>query len=179
MFEQLGKALGIEESGYEIGIRVIRMYGSKTVAEVLQLIVGKLLPNLPRENADDLLQRLDMMATREKAFEILRTLPPLNEQERDIADELSLIPIRLRETLLEAAKHLPHDHGGRPSKLPSPDECQRIRDEIASLRAHGVRIGDAQKRVAKREGLKASMVRRIWQEVMRSKESGENRTIIN
>lgn len=173
LFAVLGKALEIEGSGYEIGLKLIREHGNKTVLEVLQILTQKLVPDIASAMSPEQVQQLlQLMDTPENAFECLLTLeeptPDLLDQ---ISKNVSAFPVGMREVLLPVAKRLPHDPGGRPPMLPSPEERQRIRDEIAKLRAHGVRIGDAQERVAQRTGLKKSMIRRIWQEIMQGEAS--------
>lgn len=68
----------------------------------------------------------------------------------------------LRKILSEGAKRLPHARGGRP-KLLSPSQEAQACAEIGELLGRGVRLPDAQERVAQRFKVRPRTIQRAWQ----------------
>jgi hypothetical protein len=95
---------------------------------------------------------------------LLRLPEPQSEQLEALLDQLSSSLPNLRRLLLPFAKRLPFPAGGRPKKLASPGERQKIRDEIGLLMAKGLTTENAQGQLAQREGVSRRTIQRIWQE---------------
>ncbi len=107
---------------------------------------------------------------------------PTPEQLSATVDAIRLLPYTLREALpkagKEAAKKIPHRPGGRPRGLKEHEYLQVCKD-IGSLLAEGVRLKDAQKRVAQRKGVSLRTVQRVWQrraEIAKEDPTNESRS---
>jgi hypothetical protein len=68
----------------------------------------------------------------------------------------------LRELLITHGKKLPHDRGGAPRKLGTPQEQEKIREEVKTLRGPGTKLTDIYARIAQRHGVSASKIKQIW-----------------
>jgi hypothetical protein len=127
------------------------------------------------ERADEF---FEAMSTKEKLACLLRDAPEpdpevLESSLKALKSELT----KFREILLPMAKRLPHDPGGRPRLFSDSAERANIRKEIWALRSTGVRLRDAQERIAAREGTSLTTIQRIWREggekrIRKSKKQG-------
>jgi hypothetical protein len=172
---EIGHALDREPITVEEGVGFLHAHGNKTVSELLLAVVRKLAPDISREGTltvDDIGKILPFFANRDAAEKLLLELPdPDAIQLETLEYELpSLLP-RLRSVLQPFVKRLPPPEVGRPKKLKSPADRQRIRDEIGLLLAKGVGLKVAQTRIAQREDVSLSTIQRIWREV-KSREVG-------
>ena len=68
----------------------------------------------------------------------------------------------LRDAFITQGKKLPHARGGAPRKLGTPQEQEKIREEIKSLREPGIKLGDIYARIAQRYGVSPSKIKQIW-----------------
>lgn len=124
------------------------------------------------ESFEERLKALKRVRTREALEAML-----LKEQEPDSfaldaqVEAIRLLPYTIRkrmpETMREFAQTLPHDPGGRPRSL-NDKESKYVCEEIGKLIAMGVRLRDAQNRLALRmsgkNGKDVSMrtIQRVW-----------------
>jgi hypothetical protein len=68
----------------------------------------------------------------------------------------------LRQHLIGSAKVGPrHKRGGRPKEIDDPEEREKIREEIKSLRDPGVTLSSLDKRLARRYGVSPTAIKRI------------------
>ena len=74
---------------------------------------------------------------------------------------LRTLPHILRKDLQTAAHNLPPSPGGRPREL-TPSECREICSEIGRLYGQGVKIREAQKRMAQRYNKGLRTIQRAW-----------------
>jgi hypothetical protein len=73
------------------------------------------------------------------------------------------VPTLLRNQLQGVAKRLPPSPGGRPRGL-SPEKSRDVCLQVGMLLGQGVRLPDAQKRMAKRYGVSMRTIQRAWRE---------------
>lgn len=100
----------------------------------------------------------------ELAAFLLTTGPDLGPV--DLETVLALIrtmPYLLRSQLQGVAKRLPPSPGGRPRGL-SSEESRAVCQQIGTLFGQGVRLPDAQKRMARRHGVSLRTIQRAWRE---------------
>jgi hypothetical protein len=71
------------------------------------------------------------------------------------------VPTRVRRSLIEIAKRIPPSHGGKAPAL-GLIETWRVRSEVRKLHESGVPKDKAYSQVAKRTGVSAHTVRRIY-----------------
>ncbi len=93
-------------------------------------------------------------------------LPEPSREELDQVLDLfrNVLPM-VRRHLYDATKLGPHQRkGGRPKKLDDPKLREKIREEIKSLLGPGRRLQVIYERLAKRYGVSASTIKRIWLE---------------
>ena len=79
-----------------------------------------------------------------------------------VVESIRLFPYTLRSAAKEAAKKLPHQPGGRPKAL-EVDDYPKVCKVIGNLLAEGVKLRDAQQRVALREDVSLRTIQRAWQ----------------
>ena len=123
--------------------------------------------NLVRKELEKAAQTLRMAKTRQGLEAHLAKDPePSPEQLEATLRGIRLLPYQIRKILPQAAmeltKKLPHDPGGRPSAINS-DETPRICEEIGKLLGQGLKLIDAQRRVAQRQGVRVRTIQRAWQ----------------
>lgn len=124
-------------------------------------------PGIFKEIAKQMHLRPEEVATGEKAFRDAH-ISSLEEYPEPTPEKLSeaLIAIRtrgpsLRKVLLELAKQLPVERGGRPRLLKRNDERQ-VNAMISELLSRGVEKPDAIKRAAVKFGVRVWTARRAW-----------------
>jgi hypothetical protein len=80
----------------------------------------------------------------------------------------------LRRKLMHAVKtNIPHDLGGRSSRIGTPQEQQRRVQQVTTLIGKGMKITAALKRVAQKNGVSLSTMQRTWR--MRGGPNSEDR----
>ncbi len=100
----------------------------------------------------------------ELASFLLTTGPELQPVELETALALiRTVPYLLRSQFQSVAKRLPPSPGGRPRGL-SPEESRAVCQQIGTLFGQGVRLPDAQKRMARRHGVSLRTIQRAWRE---------------
>ena len=101
---------------------------------------------------------------------------PTSRELGAMVESIRLFPYTLRrvfpDAAKEAAKKLPHQPGGRPKAL-DVDDYPRVCKTIGKLLAEGVKLRDAQQRVALREDVSLRTIQRAWQK--RSEIASRNR----
>jgi hypothetical protein len=107
-------------------------------------------------------QALQQVASGEFAESLLSEPEPTPEQlDQFLAKIKDALP-NLRQHLLSSARCGPrHRRGGRPKEIGDPDERERIREAIKSLRDPGVRVQDLDKRFAAKYGVSPTAIKRI------------------
>jgi hypothetical protein len=120
------------------------------------------------QGLEERLNSLRSIRTREALLAKLLKEPEPEPFELDAQIEaIHLLPYTIRKVMPEAMhelKHrLPQDPGGRPRGL-NGDEPRQVCEEIGKLVARGVRVMDAQNRVAQGKGVSVRTVQRAWQE---------------
>lgn len=87
---------------------------------------------------------------------------PKAEELEELLGFLRTFPYQLRRTFPKALKELPHDPGGHPPSF-TASECREICSRIGALLAQGVRLKDAQSRLAQQKGVSLRTIQRVWQ----------------
>lgn len=117
----------------------------------------------------------DRIVSRSELEEMYSNQPELTQSE--LGHEIKQIKQltgELRRKLMHAVKNdIPHDPGGRTSVRGTPEEQQRRVQQVVSHIAKGMKITDALKRVARKEGISLSSMQRIWR--MRGGANSEDR----
>jgi hypothetical protein len=153
-----------EPCSYEEGVRFIHEYGNRTLFELLLLIIQRMLPVVGQEQTltpETLPLLLDAMNTREKAEELLASLPdPDPIKLKKMLEEVDLFLPSVRKVLVPFAKQLPPPPGGPPRKIP-PEEEPAVREEVARWFRDGYSIPKAKEKVARRRGTSVSTIQRI------------------
>lgn len=100
----------------------------------------------------------------ELAAFLLTTGPDLEPTELETVRALiRTLPYLLRGHLQGVAKRFPPSPGGRPPGL-SPEQSRAVCQQIGTLFGQGVRLPDAQKRMARRHGVSLRTIQRAWRE---------------
>jgi hypothetical protein len=123
-------------------------------------ILEPYLPDLSGVNIDEVFALID---TEKKLGRLLLKLPDLSPEELDrfLLFTKTRLPL-LREIMLPRVKALPHYPGGAPRKLSSPEEKQKIVEEIKNLRGPGTKLDVIYARIAQRHDVSASKIKQIW-----------------
>ncbi len=130
--------------------------------------------NFVLQNLQDKLRTLKPLRSREALMARLIKEPEPEPFELDAQVEMIyLLPYTIRKGMPEAMHEFtqvfPHDPGGRPRSL-SDKESRYVCEEIGKLIAMGVRLLDAQNRLARRmsqkqaKGVSLRTVQRAWQD---------------
>lgn len=124
-------------------------------------IAAGLFPaNVPTDSA---VPDLSSINTEEKLEAHLLSLPEPSPEALELALKVlaGALPY-LRELFITQGKKLPHARGGAPRKLDTPQEQEKIRQEIKDLRGPGTKLADIYARIAQRYGVSASKIKQIW-----------------
>jgi hypothetical protein len=125
-----------------------------------ELAVGLFPPNVITDSA---VPDFSSVNTEEKLEKLLLTAPEPSQEhlEMTLKAIVGALP-HLRSLLIAHGRELPHDRGGAPKKLGSPQEQEKIREEIKRLREPGIKLQVIFKRIADRNGVSASKIKQIW-----------------
>jgi hypothetical protein len=97
------------------------------------------------------------------AFLLPMESDPKPEELETVLTLIRTVPYLLRGHLQSAAKSLPPSPGGRRREL-SPEQSREICVQIGQLYGLGVRLPDAQKRMAQRYNVSLRTIQRAWQQ---------------
>jgi hypothetical protein len=129
-------------------------------AFVRELVLGVSPPNAAR-GSDSL--DFSPIDTEEKLEALLLSAPEPTPENLEVCLRVmdGALPL-LRNFLITQGKKLPHARGGAPRKLATPQEQEKIREEIKRLREPGIKLGDIYARIAQRYGVSPSKIKQIW-----------------
>jgi hypothetical protein len=158
----LAPVLGREGLTHTEGIQLL-CQADLPISFILQTNVGKaIFPEglVTAETSQNLLPSIDT----EEKFEafLLQQPEPSREKLRKILTMINGLLPRVRQLLAENVKQLPHDRGGRPEKISSTQEQQKIIEEIKKLREPGKLLKDIFVVVARRHGVSPSKIKQVW-----------------
>ncbi len=135
-------------------------------APFLHALARKIYPTKEPDsvNPEHFYEILGLIDTKEKMDSVLASLPEEGAPEiREFLEFLLKVYFpSQRAAAQELAKQLPHLPGGAPTKMPGPEVCWQICDEINAKHRQGVQLGIAQRQAAEKWNLKPRMIQRIW-----------------
>ena len=160
----MGHILGRKNLTYSDGVRMFLQYygpGKTPISAIWGSAAAEVLPTLAEK-----MFRYDFLIENDTEAKFEAAL--LKEDEPDPVElEVLLKEIgnslpRLGKTLTTRVKRFPHQRGGRPEKISSPEDQLRVIDEIKELRGPGSNLDDLFKRVGRRHGVSGAKIKQIW-----------------
>jgi hypothetical protein len=129
----------------------------------LEGLAGGLLPSSEATDSAVYLAVFSSINTEEKLEAFLLSAPEPAPEKLEMYLKLinHSLPY-LRHLFITYGKKLPHDRGGAPRKLGTPEEQKKIREEIKALRGPGTTLTDIFARIAQRHGVSASKIKQVW-----------------
>lgn len=114
---------------------------------------------------DRIEQEFGRLESGEYAAWLLSQPEPTPDQLSEIIELCKSALPNLRRRFQRSAKLGPrHRRGGRPVELPDPELRKSIRETIKRLREPGTSLESLYKRLARKYGVSASTIKRIWAE---------------
>lgn len=175
VWADLAPLLGRESLTHSEGIRLFGQSGLP-VSLILQSAVWKAVSPEVVVTPKFVQQQLTSIGTEEKFEAFLLQLPePTYETLQKVLTFIKAIVPGVRERLTENAKQLPHDPGGRPKKITSTEERQKVREEVIKLREPGKKLNDIFSVVARRHNVSPSKIKKVWYGYSESKSQAQER----
>ena len=175
----LAAILGREGLTHTEGMQLVRQvfgHGGSSISFILQTTAANAIFPEGLVTAEKFHKLLPSIDTEEKFEAFLSEAPePPREQLQSMLMMMNTALPRLRELLTENVKQLPHDRGGRPKKISSTLEQQKIIEEIKKLREPGKHLKDIFVEVARRHGVSQSKIKQVWYEHSESNSKEQKR----
>ena len=167
--------LGRESLTHTEGMQLLRHSGLP-IPFILQTDAVKAISPEGLPTAETVQKQLPLNDTEEK-FEasLLQEPEPSPTELQNILTMINGLVPRVRQLLTDRAKQLPHDRGGRPEKISSAQEQQKIIEEIKKLREPGKKLKDIIAVVAQRYDVSPSKIKQVWYEHSESNSKDEKR----
>ncbi len=165
----LARVFGRDSLSYSEMVELARHYFGPSGFSLSSFVSGTIAADVVPLEALALADRapgfLSTYDTEEKLETFFIQQPEPNPEELDIYLELlDNALMKLGMKLQEKVKQFPRDHGGRPKQLSSPDERQKVIQDVKELRGPGKKLHEIFGHVGSRYGVSASKIKQIWQD---------------